>query len=390
MNVSVKTSFLACVLLSLAGAATLRAATVYQGTDFKLRHKGLVRNVFTSGRTLELYGASGRYVYDIQRLRSDWFASFKGSFRAALVYDHELRSGDYLQTAEYKSFTAFEPVELVNLDSRIASGRQVSWRHRLYRFFIEYDSYPLRISAGRQQVSWGTGYFWNPTDLFNPVTFALVEQGERHGADAVNLELALGTLSQLQLVWAPARDPHQGRGAARVKTNFADYDFSVMGGRFFRDRVAGADFSGQIAGAGFRGEWLHNFTDSGADYDQLVLGLDYRLSSSFTMTGEYLYNSGALSEFEVLELFSRAQSGAVFSISKHLGGLYADYQPHPLVHLAGYLSVDLEEGGVFLGPRLSWNVLPDTDLEAGALLSTGDGEFSLLENTFYCSLSWYF
>ena len=45
---------------------------------------------------------------------------------------------------------------------------------------------------------------------------------------------------------------------------------------------------------------------------------------------------------------------------------------------------------MFLGPRFSWNFLPDADLEAGALLSTGKGEFSLLENTFYCSVSWYF
>jgi len=389
MNAWIKTSYFACLFYCLAEGSLL-AGTVYQGPDFKLRHKGVVRNVFTSGRTLELYAPSERYIYDIQRVRSDWFASFKGSFRAAVVYDHELRVGDYLQTPEYSAFTAFEPVELVNLDSRISSGKNLSWRHRLYRLFLEYDSYPLRITAGRQQVSWGTGYFWNPTDLFNPVTFAVVEPGERHGADAVNLELALGTLSQVQLVWAPARDPHQSRGAARFKTNVADYDFSVMGGWFFRDKVAGADFSGQIASAGFRGEWLHNFAETAEDYDQLVLGLDYRFSSSFIMTGEYLYNSGALSELEIMDLFSRAQSGSVFSVSKHLTGLYADYQPHPLVHLTGYLSVDLEEGGVFLGPRFSWNVLPDADLEAGALLSTGEGEFSLLENTFYCSLSWYF
>lgn len=389
MNAVVKTPYIACLFLFLA-VGSLQGRTVYQSSNFKLRHKGVVRNVFTSGRTLDFYGLSERYVYDIQRVRSDWFASYRGSFRAALVYDHELRTGDYLQTTEYLLFAAYEPVELLNLDSRISARKQLNWRHRLYRLFLEYDSYPLRISAGRQQVSWGTGYFWNPTDLFNPVTFALVEQQERHGVDAVNLELALGSLSQLQLVWAPGKYPHEGRGAARIKTNAADYDFSVMGGWFFRDKVAGADFSGQIGGAGFRGEWLHNFAKAVEDYDQLVLGLDYRFIGSFIMTGEYLFNSGALSEFELIEFFSRAQSGSVISTSRHLAGLYADYQPHPLVHLTGYLSLDLEEGSLFLGPRFSWNFLPDADFEAGALLSTGEGEFSLLENTFYCSASWYF
>ena len=86
MKALAKTSYLAGLFLFLA-AGSLQGKTVYQGPDFKLRHKGVVRNVFTSGRTLELYASSERYIYDIQRVRSDWFASFKSSFRAAVVYD---------------------------------------------------------------------------------------------------------------------------------------------------------------------------------------------------------------------------------------------------------------------------------------------------------------
>ncbi|HUU27052.1 MAG TPA: hypothetical protein VM123_04500 [archaeon] len=368
----------------------LQSGTFTLGPSVELRHRGTLRNVLTTSRTLELLGPSQHYIFDIQRFRSDWLVSFKGAFRLAAVYDHELRMGDYLETPEYALFKSIEPVEMVNLDTRIIDRKEFNWRHRLYRLFAEWDKYPLRITLGRQQISWGTGYFWNPTDLFNPVTFALVERDERHGVDAVSLELSLGTLSQLHIVWAPADDPHLGRGAVRLKTNLKEYDFSVMGGWIFRDRVIGADFSGAIRGAGFRGEWLHNFAYMREAYDQAVLGVDYHFKWNLTFSGEYLYNSGALSPVEILAAFSRSQAGSVISVSRHLGGFYADYQVHPLVHVSGYLGVDLDQGGAFFGPRISWNILTNLDLEAGALIGTGEGEFGLSENACYLTTSWYF
>lgn len=380
-----------CTALGLILTANLLPGGTYDlGPSLQLRHKGSLHNVFTTSRTMDFFGPTRTYIYDIQRVRTDWLAVFKRQLRLAVVYDHELRTGSYLGMREYSALKTFSPPELINLDSGIMERRNLVWRHRLYRVYAEWDRYPVRLTAGRQQVSWGTGYFWNPTDLFNPVTFALVEPDERHGVDAASLELSLGTLSQVHAVWAPGRNPRQGRGAVRLKTNVHDYDFSVIGGWFFRDRIMGADFSGQIRGAGFRGEWLHNFAWRKAAYDQMVLGADYRFRGGVTLIGEYLYNSGALSESELLRNLSLAQVGSVMTLSRHLAGLYLDYQAHPLVHLTGYMSVDLEKGGLFLGPRVSWNILTDLDLEAGALMAAGGGEYSIMKNAFYLNTSWYF
>lgn len=384
--------FIVLLWVIIIAPGLLSAGTVYRGQHLSVRHRGEARNVFTLGSTIGLgsLAPEENYLLDIQRVRTDWLITASRVWKFSVVYDQEARFGDYLSTAEYRAFGSYAPVELVNLDSRIHERGEFLWRHRFYRAFAEYDSYPLRFTLGRQQVSWGTGYFWNPTDLFNPVTFALVEPGERFGVDAASVEIALGNLSQLQVVWAQSRGPDQNRGALKYTTNLADYDLSVMAGRLFRDNVLGADFSGQIGGAGFRGEWLHSFADIGSDYDQLVLGADYRCSLELIVTVEYLYNSGALSEQELLGAFDRSSAGGVLTTSSQLAGGYLSYQFHPLWHLAGYLSVDLERGGVFVGPRLSWNARQDLDIEAGAMLSNDRGEFGLAKNSFFLTTSWYF
>ncbi|HLA40828.1 MAG TPA: hypothetical protein VJ417_12575, partial [Candidatus Glassbacteria bacterium] len=354
----------ALILLAVV-PGTANAATEFDLGGVLVRHKGLLRNVFTSGRTIDLpFISSERYAYDLQRVRSDWLFTFRNKFSLAAVYDHQAEAGSYLPSFEYRTFVLARPVELADLGSWIIGRREFNWRQRLYRAYVEYDRFPLRFSAGRQQISWGAGYFWNPTDLFNPVSFALVEMAERHGVDAMELEVGMGSLSQVQAVWAWGRTPQQARGALRFKTNLADYDFSLMAGRYFRDEVVGADFSGQIGGAGFRGEWLHDFSQAGDDFDQLVLGWDYRFTGRWTVTGEYLFNSGELSAGELLAAVVRSRAGGVLSTSSHLAGLYADYQVHPLVHLTGYGSIDMEHGGAFLGPRVSWSVTQNTGIEA--------------------------
>ena len=384
------TAIAAGLFLLISAADIQGAGNVYQGADLRIRHRGVLRNVLVTGRTLDFFGPGKDYLLDIQRLRSDWLVSYRENFRFRVVYDHELRLGDYLETLEYEAGKDFDPPELVDLDDYLSECSRADWRHRLYRLNFEVDLYPVRLVVGRQQISWGTGYFWNPTDLFNPIAFLLIEQDERFGADAVSLEVGLGGLSQVQAVWAPTRDPHRSRGAAKLKTNLHEYDISLMGGWMFRDRLAGADFSGQIGGAGFRGEWLHNFAWERQDYDQLVLGVDYRFNPRFLFTAEYFYNSGPLSEHELQQGLNLAQIGSVVSFSHHLAGVYGDFKAHPLIHLSAYLSVDLEHGGVFAGPRFSWNILTNLDLQAGAQLSSNRGEFSWFENSYYLTTSWYF
>jgi hypothetical protein len=378
------------IFLLAAATGASASGIVYKGDDLSIRHRGVIRNIFSTGSTLALYSPSQSYIYDIQRVRSDWMLTFRKALRFRTVYDHELRLGDYLETQEYLLGKNYKTPGLIDLDKYLVERSEADWRHRLYRLNVELDLYPVRLTAGRQQISWGTGYFWNPTDLFNPVAFTLVEMDERYGADALSLEVGIGDLSQVQAAWAPARDPHRSRGAARFKTNVQDYDFSVMAGWIFRDRVLGADFSGQVGGAGLRGEWLHNFAWEREDYDQLVLGADYRFSALLILTAEYLYNSGPLSGFDLEKLFTLGQTGSVATFSRHLGGVYADFQVHPLVHINAYLSADLEHGGVFFGPRFTWNVLTNLDLEAGAQLSSDRGEYKWLENSYYVTSSWYF
>ena len=135
----------AVALFLLFSAAVLQGAgNVYQGDNLTIRHRGVLRNVLTSGRTQAFFGPRESYLLDIQRLRSDWLVGFREKFRFRAVYDHELRLGDYLETAEYELGKGFEPPELMDLDRYLVERRHADWRHRLYRLNFEIDLYPVR------------------------------------------------------------------------------------------------------------------------------------------------------------------------------------------------------------------------------------------------------
>ena len=113
-----RATVLAAALFLLISAADIRGAgNVYQGADLEIRHRGVFRNVLMTGRTMDFFGPVKKdYLLDIQRLRSDWMVSYRRNFRFRVVYDHELRLGDYLKTLEYQAGKSFEPPELIDLD----------------------------------------------------------------------------------------------------------------------------------------------------------------------------------------------------------------------------------------------------------------------------------
>ena len=60
----------------------------------------------------------------------------------------------------------------------------------------------LRIRAGRQQLSWGKGYSYNPTDLFH-VKNPIDPTYEKEGVNALRFDFRWGVGGELSLVTAP-------------------------------------------------------------------------------------------------------------------------------------------------------------------------------------------
>lgn len=144
----------------------------------------------------------------------------------------------------------------------------------------------LSVTAGKQRIAWGTGYIWNPTDIFNTyvLSFAITDE-EKINVEAVRLEIPLGQASGLD-GWV-LTGPSQKKGL-RAKTTLGLFDLGLS----YVDRAdgtsqAGLAFAGDAWLFGVRGEVV---VLSGSRQMLVMLGSDYTFDNGVGLSAEYFYN----------------------------------------------------------------------------------------------------
>ncbi|MBF0430069.1 MAG: hypothetical protein HQK83_02230 [Fibrobacteria bacterium] len=196
------------------------------------------------------------------------------------------------RTIRYLPYTSFYPKETIMLD-----------RLLIKLFFKHADVY-----VGRQQIAWGTGYAFNPTDIWNQKN-PLDVSAPKLGVNALRIEMPFGELSNINLIGVPGADLKHSSVGVRVKTNMLGYDASVSASRFMNaDRVIlglparnifGVDMAGQIGEVGVwaeavainhKNDDMDNF-EIDSTYFQVDAGLDYTFESGIYVMGEYYFNS---------------------------------------------------------------------------------------------------
>jgi hypothetical protein len=229
------------------------------------------------------------------------------------------------------------------------------------------------ITIGRQRISWGTGRIWNPTDLFNPINPASYDKIEKDGADAVSARYYLGNFTDLEVVYNAVDEFNESNYGARFRTNFKDYDFSIVGGYFDQRVVVGADFAGNLLEAGFRGEGIISADndDLASNFAKCILGLDYQITPELYGLAEYHFNGEGKTNRLDYEL-TRLISGEILNLKRNYLFLQTTYQIHPLLSSASSLNLNLNDGSGFFNGSLSYSLAENWYLNLGTLLPFGD------------------
>ncbi len=183
------------------------------------------------------------------------------------------------------------------------------------------------LTIGRQVLSWGTGRFFNPTDVLSPFPPTAIDREVRRGFDAVRLAIALGETTQLDLVYLPQLVPDDNGAVARFQTNLKDWDVSVSAGKYVRDFVIGADVVGDLGPIGVHGEGAYTIGPRD-HFFRGVVGADARPHEKLVVTLEYAYNgfgSTDASQYLAILTSERARRGEVFGAGAHGVAAAASY-----------------------------------------------------------------
>ena len=193
------------------------------------------------------------------RLNIDWYPLNDLNFSAQSRHVFTYQKNYYLTTG------------LLSQLSRSSYYFDLTWEaieENDYTFFSEFDRLnmlwsagDLEVTVGRQRIAWGTCLVWNPTDLFNAANILDFDYPERPGTDAVKMQYYIDETSAIEFAFSPGKTAEDVIYAGRYKTNFWNYDFSLLAGWQKKTLRIGGGWSGDIVGGGFRGEIVYSKPD---------------------------------------------------------------------------------------------------------------------------------
>ena len=325
------------------------------------------------------FSASG--AIDVQRLRlmtrPNWGAA---RFDIAWETTLSLRSDEL---ALGRGFEGAEPAApWLDLQGHLVDRRRVEWTHGLDRMNVSLRAgQRVRLTAGRQPVSWATTLYFTPADPFVPFDPTDPFREYRAGVDALRAIVFTGPFSELDAVIRPAPAPSGGEtwtALLRGQRLMAGWDVSAWGG-MLHDEAAGAiAATGSIGEWGIRGEGSLRGTDDGMVL-RAALGLDrlFELMDRDLRAVVEIQRDGFGAEraSELLDtaLSAPAARGELSVLGRDALMANASWQVHPLIEVSLLSLMSLQDASSLVSPGLTWSLADEISLRLGAFAGIGPG-----------------
>ncbi len=390
--------------------------------------------------SVEYLRAEEKYAFvNSARIRNNFFKDFDGKYDFGIAVVGNIINGD----TEFNISDYFPGKVTSQLPAGIRQSMQYEFENDIWLQEAYGSLYlgELKIRLGRQKYYTGTGYAWNPTDLFNRKN-VLDPTYETEGIDGVflgysflgdneiNLFYSIGTShiredrdfssiedGDFQIkatthldIWEIAAHYTEAKldrtDLAGVLMGAIDPGKSTM---LVKWRLAGAEASGELMGIGLRAEvgyaWLELYNDpyigSRAgfvgdikDHARFLIGVDYTFKDGLYLIGEYFYeglgkvSADDYSLNERLSLFI----GERYAIGRDNLFLGGSYPLSDLITMEFYTIANLDDPSVILNPWLVWIAHDDVTVSISGQIPFGVEDSSLGEtgHFVFSRLKWTF
>jgi hypothetical protein len=279
--------------------------------------------------------------------------------------------------------SASETRRLVPIGGELVSSPTFRIAHELDRFALKIALPFGDLTLGRQVLSWGTGRFWNPTDVLSPFSPSAVDREVRRGFDAARLAIALGDVTQLDVIYLPRVVPAEMGGVLRLQTNLLGWDGSVSVGKYLRDLVFGADLAGDLGPLGVHAEGAYTLELAGLGGSEVgvgdhffrgVIGVDWRPLEKLVLMAEYHFNgygSANPARYAQLQRSERVGRGEIFGVGKHQAALAVSVPADDVFSAQLAVLANLADPSFLLVPSFEWSLEQTVLLRGGAYLPIG-------------------
>lgn len=232
-------------------------------------------------------------------------------------------------------------------------------------------------TVGRQPITFGTAFFWNPLDVFHPFVTAALDRDYKPGVDAVRLDLATGDFSGLTSVAVLGQSAKTSSLLLRGHTSTGGWDFALQGGRVSHGAQLGGSLVGDFDGLEVRAEasqfWATDDLRTGLLEDHFfgVFGVGRRLDNGLQLEAELARNTlgsdGADMRAQALQA-----AGAMPNLGRTMLAGSASYELSPLVTGRLALVHSLSDHSTLLQPDLTISLSDEVDAVFSASIHAGD------------------
>ncbi|VVS94323.1 hypothetical protein [Desulfoluna spongiiphila] len=267
----------------------------------------------------------------------------------------------------------------------------------LQEAFLTLTASTASFRVGRHKFYSGTGYAYNPMDLFNKKD-PLDPTYETRGQDAAMLSLEVSASSELELTARTDEDHRHVDSQMRLTHYRSGWDLALQYTRYTDTRVdwegdgrhvdftwdlLAAEFSGEIAGVGLHGEGGYAFIDepedpgtlsrAGKDHERFLLGMDYTFEWQLYVLLEYLRFGQGRDDTDEMTLNDRFAylTGEILTSNKDTLYLGLTYPVTDLTDISLYTIVNCNDPSLTLSPWLEWNAHPGWDVSLSLNIPAG-------------------
>jgi len=249
------------------------------------------------------------------------------------------------------------------------------------------------LTFGKQQISLGTGYVWNPTDVFN-IKDVLDPTYEQPGHNAMRLDVTLGSSYTLTALYSPEDSWGDSAKLIQFKGRISHFDYTLIAieklWRFHdyrqfdwenmnflelpeKRQLLGGSVAGELLGLGIWAEYGYSKMEHSKDFYELVIGSDYTFDFQTYVMIEYYRNTLGKPDYKKYDINDWMRLFAAEQKSISQDQVYAFIQ-HPVTDLLslGMSSIySISDNSLALVPTLNYSLSENVDVMAYLNLNLG-------------------